>query len=232
MRLLAGTSGFSYKEWLGNFYPPKLKANAMLAHYATHLPTVEINNTFYRMPDAAALATWRQQVPDGFRFAVKVPRRITHIKRLRDCGDDMRRLLDLLTALGPCLGSLLVQLPPFFKVDMDALTAFAAELPEGCKAAFEFRHSSWLVPEVLAVLRQRNFALVQSESDAGYEVLPWTADWAYLRLRRPDYTDDDLRIWLQRLRTAGPHEVQVFFKHEDAGVGPRLASRLLALAAE
>jgi uncharacterized protein YecE (DUF72 family) len=232
MRLLAGTSGFSYKEWLGEFYPPKLPAKAMLEYYAGRLPAVEINNTFYRMPTPAMLEGWRRQVPDSFRFAVKVPRRITHVKRLRDCAEEVRFLLTSLAVLEPCLGSLLVQLPPFFKVDVAALAQFAAELPENCRAAFEFRHASWLVPEVFDLLRSRNFALVQSESDERFEVLPWTADWAYLRLRKVGYADEDLRHWLQRLRAAGVAEAQVFFKHEDAATGPRLAERLRELAAE
>jgi uncharacterized protein YecE (DUF72 family) len=232
MRLLAGTSGFSYKEWVGEFYPAKTQPKAMLAYYATRLPTVEINNTFYRMPTRAQLTGWRAQVSDAFRFAVKAPRRVSHIKRLRDCGDEMRVLLDGLAALGPCLGSVLVQLPPFFKVDVAALADFAAVLPAGCRAAFEFRNPSWLVDEVLDVLRGRDFALVQSESEEGYEPLPWTADWAYLRLRKAAYSDAELRAWLERLRAAGVSEAQVFFKHEDAATGPKLAERLLELAGE
>ena len=232
MRLLAGTSGFSYKEWLGEFYPEKLPAKAMLEYYAGRLPTVEINNTFYRMPTPAALEGWRRQVPDSFRFAIKVPRRISHVKRLRGCATEARALLGSLAVLEPCLGSLLVQLPPFFKLDVAALTEFVAELPEGCRAAFEFRHSSWLTGEVFDLLRRRNLALVQSESDDRFEVQPWTADWAYLRLRKVSYGDGDLSTWLTRLRSAGVAEAQVFFKHEDAATGPKLAERLLALAGQ
>ena len=231
MRLLAGTSGFSYKEWLGEFYPQGLPTRTMLAHYASRLPTVEINNTFYRMPNAAVIEGWGSQVPESFRFAIKVPRRITHSKRLRDCSDDVRLLLASLAVLGSGFGALLVQLPPFFKVDLGVLRAFTALLPQACRAAFEFRHDSWLVPEVFDLLAQRNFALVQSESDDGFDVLPWTANWAYLRLRRVAYTDDDLRIWLARLRAADLAEAQVFFKHEDAATGPKLALKLLAFAA-
>jgi uncharacterized protein YecE (DUF72 family) len=204
----------------------------MLAYYATRLPTVEINNTFYRMPTRALLEGWRAQVPEEFRFAVKAPRRVSHIKRLRDCGAEMRALFDGLTALEPCLGSVLVQLPPFFKVDVAALAEFAAALPTGCRAAFEFRNSSWLVDAVFDALRARNFALVQSESEEGYEPLPWTADWAYLRLRKVTYSDAELRTWLARLRAANVGEAQVFFKHEDAATGPKLAERLAKLAGE
>jgi len=231
MRLLAGTSGFSYKEWLGEFYPEKLPAKGMLGYYARELPAVEINNTFYRMPNRAAIQGWRAQVPAEFRFAIKVPRRITHSKRLENCAEEIRSLLAALTDLGSCFGSLLVQLPPYSKCDVPVLTEFLGLLPGGCRAAFEFRHASWLVPAVFELLRRHNAALVQSESDAAFEVLPWTANWAYLRLRKVSYGDDELRRWLARLRAAEVAEAQVFFKHEDAATGPMLAKKLLALAA-
>jgi uncharacterized protein YecE (DUF72 family) len=230
MKLLAGTSGFSYKEWLGAFYPEKLSAKEMLAHYATRLPIVEINNTFYRMPNAATIQGWRAQVPDSFRFAIKVPRRISHLKRLRDCGAELASLFRAIADLGPCLASLLVQLPPHARCDVATLGAFLSELPAGPRVAFEFRHDSWHVPAVFDLLTARNAALVQSESDDGFEPLPWTADWAYLRLRRIEYTRADLERWLARIRAAGVGEAQVFFKHEDGATGPRLAAELLAMA--
>jgi uncharacterized protein YecE (DUF72 family) len=232
MQLLAGTSGFSYKEWVGEFYPDKLPAKAMLAHYATRLPIVELNNTFYRMPNAAASQGWRAQVPDSFRFAVKVPRRISHIKRLRDCGPELTALSTALADLRPCLGSLLVQLPPHARCDEATLAAFLKELPGEMRVAFEFRNESWLVPGVFKLLESRNAALVQSEIDESFELLPWTADWAYLRLRRVVYTAEDLRRWLDRIFASGVDEAQVFFKHEDGATGPRLAAQLLAMAAE
>jgi uncharacterized protein YecE (DUF72 family) len=162
---------------------------------------------------------------------VKAPRRISHIKRLKDCGDEVRALFGSLTALEPCLGSVLFQLPPYAKRDAGVLAEFIAALPDGCRAAFEFRNDSWHVPEVLELLRVRNFALVQSESDDGFEPLPFTANWAYLRLRRVSYTERDLEAWLERLHAAGVGEAQVFFKHEDEATGPKLAERLLAMAA-
>jgi uncharacterized protein YecE (DUF72 family) len=230
MQLLAGTSGFSYKEWVGEFYPDKTAANAMLAHYATRLPVVEINNTFYRMPNAAAFQAWRSQVPDSFRFAIKAPRRISHVKRLRDCHDELDFLLRSLEDLAPCLASLLVQLPPHARCDESALESFLRDLPEGSRVAFEFRNESWFVPAVFKLLESRNAALVQSESDESFEPLPWTADWAYLRLRRVVYTAEDLRKWLDRLDASGVTEAQVFFKHEDGATGPKLAAQLLAMA--
>ena len=230
MQLLAGTSGFSYKEWVGEFYPDKLPAKAMLAHYATRLPIVEINNTFYRMPNAAAAQAWRSQVPDSFKFAIKVPRRISHIKRLRDCAAELRILTSALAELAPCLGSLLVQLPPHARCDEAALAAFLKELPDDTRVAFEFRNDTWLVPAVYKLLESCNAALVQSESDETFELLPWTADWAYLRLRRVVYTAEDLRRWRDRIAASGVTEAHVFFKHEDGATGPKLAAQLLALA--
>lgn len=230
MRILPGTSGFSYKEWVGEFYPDKLPAKDMLRYYATRLPTVEINNTFYRMPNAAAIEGWRAQVPDAFRFAIKAPKRITHSKRLKDCANEIRFLFTALEGLGDSFGSLLVQLPPYAKVDTTALASFLDELPKSCRPAFEFRHASWLAPEVYELLRGRNAALVQSEEADGFEPHPWTADWAYLRLRKVSYTERELSTWLARLAAANVREAQVYFKHEDGATGPKLAAQLLALA--
>src|SRR5690348_11934004 len=230
MHLLAGTSGFSYKEWVGEFYPAKLAAKDMLAHYATRMPIVEINNTFYRMPKPESIQSWRSQVPDSFRFAIKVPRRISHIKRLRDCGEELGFLLRALEDLSPCLGSLLVQLPPHARCDEAALAGFLTLVPEGTRVAFEFRNETWHVPAVFELLESRNAALVQSESDEKFEPLPWTADWAYLRLRRVDYSAQDLERWLERINASGVTEAQVFFKHEDAATGPKLAAQLLEMA--
>jgi uncharacterized protein YecE (DUF72 family) len=202
----------------------------MLAHYATRLPIVEINNTFYRMPNVASIQGWRSQVPDSFRFAIKAPRRISHIKRLRDCGEELKFLLSALADLSPCLGSILVQLPPHARCDEAALAGFLRDLPEGLRVAFEFRNESWNVPAIFKLLESRNAALVQSESDESFEPLPWTADWAYLRLRRVVYTAEDLRRWLDRIEASGVTEAQVFFKHEDGATGPKLAAQLLAMA--
>ena len=232
MKVLAGTSGFSYKEWVGAFYPEKTTPKGMLAYYATRLPVVEVNNTFYRMPRADAIGAWRAQVPESFRFAVKAPRRITHVKRLKDCRSELSFLFTALEALKPCLGSVLFQLPPFAKVDVAALSSFVEQLPHGCRAAFEFRNPTWFMPDVYAVLRARNLALVQSEVDEPLTGdLPWTADWAYLRLRRVVYTPADLDVWLARLRAANLAEAQVFFKHEDQATGPLLAEQFQQLAA-
>jgi uncharacterized protein YecE (DUF72 family) len=231
MKILAGTSGFSYKEWAGAFYPDKLPAKGMLTYYATRLPIVEINNTFYRMPNEAAIAAWRAQVPESFRFAIKAPRRITHVKRLKGCEAELKFLFTALEALGPSLGSILFQLPPYAKVDVASLAAFVELLPAGCHAAFEFRNESWLDREVYSLLESRNLAQVHSEGERALEQdLRWTADWAYLRLRRVVYTQADLDVWLKRLRNANLVEAQVFFKHEDQATGPLLAEQFQRLA--
>jgi len=229
MKLLAGTSGFSYKEWKGPFYPAQLAAKDMLHYYAGRLPAVEINNTFYRLPKASVLEGWRSQVPESFRFAIKAARRITHVKRLADCGEELRYLLEIVGVLQPCLGSILFQLPPFQKKDLPRLAAFVDELPAGTRAAFEFRHDSWFDEAVFALLSARNFALVLTESDeTAVPDVPWTADWAYLRLRKTVYPEADLDAWLERLRAAGLAEAQVFFKHEDEAAGPRMAETFLS----
>ncbi len=232
MKILAGTSGFSYKEWKGIFYPERLPANRMLGAYAERLPAVEINNTFHRLPTAALLAGWLEQVPAGFRFALKAPRRITHVKRLSGCESEVDAFYSAAATLGDAHASTLFQLPPHFRADPERLEAFAALLPAGAKAAFEFRHESWFVDPVYDVLAARNLALAVSEGEQGARVdLLATADWAYLRLRLPEYTDSDLEAWLARLERAGVGEAHVFFKHEDEARGPRFAERFLELAA-
>jgi uncharacterized protein YecE (DUF72 family) len=231
MQILAGTSGYSYKEWLGIFYPAKLPAKQMLAHYARALPTVEINNTFYRLPQRSMLEGWAAQVPENFRFAVKASRRITHIKRLAGVQDETRYLLDTVQALGERLGPVLFQLPPYQRCDVPRLTEFLADLPAGTQAAFEFRHPSWFDDAVYAALAEHRCALCASDVDDAEEPpLVATAPLAYLRLRRKDYDDAALERWLARLGAGAWERAYVYFKHEDEGVGPRLAARFLALA--
>ena len=231
VRLLAGTSGYSYKEWKGPFYPEDLPAREMLRAYAQRLPAVEINNTFYRLPRASVLEAWAGQVPEAFRFAIKASRRITHLKRLKDAGDETDYLLRTAQVLGERLGAVLFQLPPNLKVDLARLDAFLALLPEGLRAAFEFRHPSWAEARVHERLRARDFAWVGSDTEeAPLEQTVGTASWGYLRLRRPGYTREELGAWAERIGSQGWGEAFVFFKHEDAGAGPRLAEELLALA--
>ncbi|MEW6251722.1 MAG: DUF72 domain-containing protein [Planctomycetota bacterium] len=232
MNLFVGTSGYSYKEWKGSFYPEDLPAKRMLAYYGERFRTVEINNTFYRMPKAAVLQSWASEVPAGFRFVLKAPQRITHVHRLKDAGDAVAYLCETAGALGDKLGPLLFQLPPNLKKDVPRLRDFLALLPAQRRAAFEFRHASWLDDEVFDLLRGRHVALCIAEAEDGLEVpCVGTADWGYLRLRRPEYGDAELRAWFQRICGQGWREAFVFFKHEEAGMGPQMARRFLDLAA-
>ena len=229
MRVLTGTSGFSYKEWKGTFYPEDLPADAMLAYYAERLPAVEINNTFYRMPKPALLEGWATQVPEAFRFVLKASQRITHHKRLKEAGDEVAYFFGVAATLGERLGPALFQLPPNLKKDLPRLEAFLQTIPDGRRAAFEFRHASWFEEDVFQALRSRGAALCIAEDEDLATPLVATADWGYLRLRRQDYGDADVAAWAERVRAQKWGEVYVFFKHEDAGSGPKLAAQFLAL---
>jgi uncharacterized protein YecE (DUF72 family) len=231
MRVRAGTSGFSYDEWKGPFYPQELPAKERLAYYATRLDTVEINNTFYRTPKASVVAGWRAQVGDDFRFVLKASQRLTHVKRLKDADGDLAHALEVYRAMGARLGALLFQLPPTFRKDLARLEAFLALLPDDLCCAFEFRHESWFGDELYAALHARRAALVVSDVDGAPEppLVP-TAGFGYLRLRRSAYAGEALAAWLARVRAQPWTEAFVFFKHEDAGTGPRLAGEFLARA--
>lgn len=231
MKLLVGTSGFSYKEWKGSFYPEDLPAKSMLSFYSERLPAVEINNTFYRMPQQSLLESWRSQVGDSFRFSLKAPQRITHFKRLKDAGEETKYFLETTTVLSESLGVILFQLPPNMKKDLSRLENFLQSLPASARAAFEFRHPTWFDDEVLAVLKENNRALCISDTDElPATQIDATADWGYLRLRRVAYSEPDLGQWLERLKDQPWRQAFVFFKHEDEGTGPKLAAQFLALA--
>jgi uncharacterized protein YecE (DUF72 family) len=231
MNLYVGTSGYSYKEWKGIFYPEKLPAKEMLSYYASRLPAVEINNTFYRLPQQSMVEGWKEQVPENFRFSIKASQRITHFKRLNNVAEETKYLLDTVSCLGERLGVVLFQLPPNMKKDLPRLEAFLASLPAGTRAAFEFRHPTWLEDDVLEVLRQAGQALCISDTDdMPVTHIDRTAGWGYLRLRRILYDEVALRGWLQRVRDQKWSEAFVFFKHEDEGTGPRLAAEFLELA--
>jgi uncharacterized protein YecE (DUF72 family) len=224
MELRAGTSGFSYKQWRGPFYPADAAPADFLRFYAERLPTVEINNTFYRMPRAEVMAAWREQVPAGFTFVIKASQRITHRARLRECADAVAYLWSAIGALGDRLGPVLFQLPPTLKVDVDRLRSFVGVLPVECRPVFEFRHPTWRDEEVYATLRERRAAWCVTDTDEEPEPpLPRVADWGYLRLRRSGYTPAELDDWAVRIREAGWRETFCFFKHEDEGAAPRLA---------
>ena len=231
MNLYVGTSGYSYPKWKGKFYPKELPAQQMLRYYASHFRAVEINSTFYRMPEPSSLGGWAADVPKDFVFTFKAPQQITHRLRLKNAGDPARRFLNAVSGLRRRLGPLLFQLAPNMKKDAQRLRDFLALLPSRCRAAFEFRHSSWLDEEIFQLLREHSAALCIAEADDDLKV-PFvrTADWGYLRLRRAEYTDRELRARLKRIHEQKWTDAFVFFKHEDEGKGPRFANRLLALA--
>ena len=219
MQIRVGTSGYSYKEWKGSFYPEDLKSADMLRSYAERFTSVEINNTFYRMPKATMLEGWAGQVPSDFRFVLKASQQITHRKRLKDAGEPVAYLLETAATLGERLGPVLFQLPPYLKKDVGRLRDFLALLPDGRPFAFEFRHDSWSTDEVHDALHERNCALVCADTeDSGEEGarIVSTADWGYLRLRRCDYTPAELRPWTDRIRSQPWERAFVFFKHEEA----------------
>jgi uncharacterized protein YecE (DUF72 family) len=229
MRVAAGTSGFAYKEWKGAFYPADLPSARMLRYYADHFPTVEINHTFYRLPRAQMLAGWTQEVPAGFSFALKAPRRITHVQRLAGAEDALQAFERAAEALGAMRGPTLYQLPPFLRKDLPRLREFLALLPPDGRAAFEFRHASWFDDEVYELLREHRSALCVAEADDLATPFVETTGFGYLRLRCHDYSPEGLRAWAERLLAAAWSEVWVFFKHDDAGTAPRFAAELAKL---
>jgi uncharacterized protein YecE (DUF72 family) len=230
MQLLAGTSGFSYKEWLGKFYPEKLPAAEMLRYYAGHFATVEINNTFYRMPAEAMLARWAEEVPADFAFTLKAPRRITHELRLKECETHVAEFLKRAQVLGAKLGPVLFQLPPFLKKDLPRLRDFLALLPAGRLAAFEFRNDSWQDDEVYDTLRAKGAMLCYTDTDEGDSPpVVATADCGYLRLRRTHYEDAELGTWAEKIAALALGRVYVYFMHEDDALGTVFARKLLDL---
>ncbi len=231
MRFSVGTSGYSYKEWKGHFYPEDLAADQMLRFYATKLPAVEINNTFYSLPKASVLENCAEQVPGDFRFALKASRRITHLKRLKEADEETDYLLRTVQTLGDRLGVILFQLPPFLKKNLPRLQQFLELLDDNTRAAFEFRDESWFDDEVFDALRQHGCALCLSDvDDEPTPELVSTAGWGYLRLRRPAYGKADLTKWARQIADQSWTDAYVFFKHEDEAAGPKLAAEFLDLA--
>jgi uncharacterized protein YecE (DUF72 family) len=231
VKLWVGTSGYSYKPWVGNFYPERLAAKDMLRFYASRLPAVEINNTFYRLPKETVLQSWAEQVPAEFRFVIKASRRITHVKRLKDAASETEYLFRVATSLGSNLGAMLFQLPPNLRKDIERLKTFLSLLPGDSAVAFEFRHPSWFDDEVFTCLRERNCALCFAEfEESESRDLIRTATWGYVRLRRPDYDRADLLNWKERILAQEWDHAYVFFKHEDEGIGPKLAAEFVDLA--
>jgi uncharacterized protein YecE (DUF72 family) len=229
MNVLVGTSGFAYPEWKGSFYPSDMKAKDMLHYYASQFRSVEINNTFYRMPKETLLQQWAEQVPDEFTFVLKAPQRITHMMRLKEVAEPVSVFLERAGALGPKIGPLLFQLPPSMKKDMGRLTAFLAQLPADRRVAFEVRHESWYDDEVYDALRARDVALCIADADDFQTPFAATAGWGYLRLRRVQYSEAALKTWCERITSQPWRDVFVFFKHEDEATGPRLARQFISM---
>jgi uncharacterized protein YecE (DUF72 family) len=233
MEIHVGTSGYAYKEWKGKFYPEKISPKEMLHFYAGRLGTVEINNTFYRMPKASVLTSWAEQVPGDFVFALKAPQVITHVKRLRDVSEETEYLFRTLSVLDGKLGPVLFQFPKSFRADRPALQEFLSLIPGDRNCAFEFRSPSWLDAGMPDLLREKGFSLCTADSDENpAKEIIGTAPWGYLRLRRSDYTDADLSEWLERILSQKWERAFVFFKHEeeDANRGPEMAVRFRELA--
>lgn len=233
MRAFVGTSGWSYTEWRGSFYPAKFPAAGMLSYYAERFRAVEVNNSFYRIPSERVLAAWAEQVPAQFRFVMKASRRITHNHRLRDDDGSLAYFLRAVNPLGERLGPTLFQLPPTFELDLSRLRGFLERLPKHWPAALEFRHPSWFVDEVYQLLRSRDIPLVTVDEDleagSGAPLVP-TASWGYLRLRRGNYSTADLMSWADRIETQGWTAVYLFLKHEEESpTGPAAAQELDAI---
>jgi uncharacterized protein YecE (DUF72 family) len=231
MRLAVGTSGFSYKEWKGVFYPEDLPASQYLRYYGERFPSVEINNTFYKMPNRELVAKWADEVPENFIFVLKASQRITHMKRLKEANSEVEYFYKVAEVLGSRLGPTLFQLPPFAKKDAERLKSFLDILPPSARAAFEFRHASWFDEEIYSILREKNAALAVSDEEEQKlpnAIIP-TANFGYLRLRRCDYDGAALNDWKQKITAQTWGEAFVYFKHEDEGTGPKLAADFIAI---
>ena len=233
MTLYVGTSGYSYKEWKGSFYPEKIPATEMLSYYATRLSAVELNNTFYRRPQPSAIEGWKNRVPENFRFTMKASQGITHFRRLKDAGEATRFMLDAFAPLGERLGAVLFRLREDMEKNPQLLETFLKELPEGTRAAFDFRHPSWFDKEVFALLRSAKQVLCVSDRDEWpVNQIEKTADWGYVRLRRVKYSKAELAEWVKRIQAQRWKDTYVFFKHEDEGTGPKLAAQFIDLATD
>jgi len=231
MRILAGASGYSFKEWRGTFYPEKMKPEEMLPFYSARLPTVEINSTFYRFPRANVVEEWARVTPEAFRFSIKASRRITHIGRLKpeSVTDGIGYIYDNLVSLGAKRGPVLFQLPPNMKMNRARLEEFLALLPDDHRAAFEFRNDEWFDDVIYEALRAKGAALVLSErEDSTPPPMVETTSWGYVRLRLENYTDDDLREWARRLNATGWKETYVYFMHEPTACA--YAAKLMEFA--
>ena len=226
--ILIGTSGYNYPEWKGGFYPSDLPTSKMLAFYSERFSTVEINYTFYRLPSDKTVTNWANTTPASFTFTLKASRRITHDARLRDCDDLVELFLERARKLGPKLGVLLFQLPPYLRKNLDVFEQFTELIPEGTKAAFEFRHDSWHSNDVFDRLRARNLALCITDNEKTTTPLELTADYGYFRLRDEGYGESDIDKWADKIAAGAESQddVFVYFKHEEQGKGAEFGETL------
>lgn len=229
MNLFVGTSGYSYKEWKGNFYPEDLPDKKMLSYYSGHFNTVEINNTFYRMPSKEVIESWSRQVPENFKFVIKAPKTITHIKKLEP-DDSVKFFTSTISGLDARLGVVLFQMPPYFKKDIGRLRSFTSSLPAEIRGAFEFRNESWFDDEVFQCLNEKNHALCISDTDENpAEEIIYIADWIYFRFRRTNYDPKMMSSWGKKIFSKKLNDAYIFFKHEDEGKGPEFAKKFLEI---
>jgi uncharacterized protein YecE (DUF72 family) len=230
MNIYVGTSGFAHKEWKGKFYPEKISPKDMLRFYAGRLKTVEINNTFYHMPNGTVLTSWADQVPRDFVFALKAPQVITHMKRLNHVSSEAGYLFKSLSVLDRKLGPVLFQFPASFHANVPVLEAFLDLVPGNAACAFDFRSPTWLEGGVPDLLRKKGCSwCIEDTDEKPVQEIISTATWGYLRLRRSDYTDADLSHWAESVLSQKWEKAFVYFKHEDEAKGPELAMRFQEL---
>jgi uncharacterized protein YecE (DUF72 family) len=221
-----GTSGWQYRDWRGTLYPDRLPLDRWLERYAEEFTVVEVNNSFYRLPELATFERWRERTPAGFTFAVKASRFLTHLKRLRDAEDGVRLLLERTAGLGDKLGPVLFQLPPRFPVDVPRLRTFLGWIPRDVRCAWEFRDPSWLIDDVVELLDEASCALVLPDRPGSRGPLIVTGGWSYVRFHQgsrfgPDYRRDKLRRWAERIAALPARDVWVFFNNDPGGAAVR-----------
>ncbi|MGZ4966712.1 MAG: DUF72 domain-containing protein [Chthoniobacterales bacterium] len=231
MNYWIGTSGFQYVEWKGTFYPEDLPTAKMLPYFAERLATTEINYSFHRIPSAKTIEGWWKATPERFRFSLKAPQKVTHWAKLRNCGDTLRYFHQVICDLEKKLGCVLFQLPPTLKKDAALLRDFLADVPDGMRAAFEFRDPGWFSDDIYELLKSKNLALCIADSQKLATPEIATADYGYLRLRREDYQSSDVARWSDFVKSkAGAwSDAYVYFKHEESGIGPKLAQQMMEM---
>jgi len=224
--ILIGTSGFSYKEWKGTFYPKELPAKQYLSFYGKHFKTTEINNSFYRIPTEQNISAWYAEVPADFSFTLKLNQKITHVKRLKNADEEMERFLQVAAVMKEKLGTILVQLPPYAKKDIASLATFLSQYATRARLAFEFRHASWFDKETYALLKEHQSALAVVEAEEQDAVREITGNFIYMRLRKGDYTPKELKQWVIWIKQQ-TLDVYCYLKHDDKA--PVLAQQLMDL---